>query len=140
MARDRLGRDVFSRGAPEPVKVVKLRTYKDTLYDLLTAYATERVRKLGGKTYQVQHAPVLLIEEARERLERILGKLPDWNTLSQLLPLEWRGGLRRRSAMASTLLACLELARDGRIEIRQMQPFDEIFVKDRGTGGAEAVA
>ena len=52
MGRERLDRDVFGRGDPEPVNVVKLRTYKDTLYDLLTAYATDRVRKLGGKTYQ----------------------------------------------------------------------------------------
>src|SRR6185437_1559958 len=38
MARDRLGREVFERGDPEPVNVIKLRTYKDTLYDLLTSY------------------------------------------------------------------------------------------------------
>ena len=36
MGRERLDRDVFGRGDPEPVNVVKLRTYKDTLYDLLT--------------------------------------------------------------------------------------------------------
>jgi segregation and condensation protein A len=133
MGRERLGRDVFGRGMPEPVKVVKLRTHTDTLYDLLTAYATERVRKLGGKTYRPKQPPVLQIEEARERLERMLGKIPDWSSLSRLIPLDWQGGQRRRSALASTLLACLELARDGRVEIRQLKPFDEVFVKDRIT-------
>ncbi len=131
MAGDRLGRDVFSRGDPEPVNVVKLKTYKDTLYDLLTAYATERTRKLGGKTYVKEHAPVLLIEEARARLERMLGRIPDWSGLQRLLPFEWSGGARRRSALASTLLACLELARDGRVELRQMAPFEEIYVRDK---------
>jgi len=131
MARDRLGREVFARGAPEPVNVVRLRTYKDTMYDLLTAYATERVRKLGGKAYRPRMAPVLLIEEARERLERMLGRIGDWSRLSSLLPFEWSGGERRRSALASTLLACLELARDGKLELRQLRPFDEIYVKDR---------
>ena len=131
MARDRLGREVFQRGAPEPVNVIKLRTYKDSLYDLLSSYATQRVKKLGGKSYQPKHAPVLLIEEARERLERMLGRISDWSGLSRLLPLDWLGGERRRSALASTLLACLELARDGRLEIRQLKPFDEIYVKDR---------
>jgi len=131
MARDRLGREVFERGDPEPVNVIKLRTYKDTLYDLLTSYSTQRVKKLGGKPYQPKHAPVLLIEEARERLERMLGRIGDWSGLSKLLPFEWSGGERRRSALASTLLACLELARDGRIEIRQLKPFDEVYVKDR---------
>ncbi|HEV2560605.1 MAG TPA: ScpA family protein [Rhizomicrobium sp.] len=131
MARDRLGREVFARGAPEPVNVVKLRTNTDTLYDLLTAYATQRVKKAGGKTYSPKHAPVLLIEEARDRLERMLGRIGNWSTLSSLLPHDWVGGLRRRSALASTLLACLELARDGKLELRQLTPFEEIYVKDR---------
>ena len=131
MGRERLDRDVFARGDPEPVNVVKLRTYKDSLYDLLTAYATDRVRRLGGKSYRPQMAPVLHIEEARERLERMLGKIPDWSALTRLLPFEWSGGGRRRSAVASTLLACLELARDGKMEIQQMAPFAEIFVRDR---------
>lgn len=132
MARDRLDRDVFGRGAPEPVNVIKLRTYKDTLYDLLTAYAAERVRSLGGKAYRPAMAPVLAIEEARERLERLVGRMPSWSTLAQLLPFEWTAGVRRRSALASTLLACLELARDGKVEIRQTGPFEDIYVKDRG--------
>jgi segregation and condensation protein A len=131
MARDRLGREVFQRGNPEPVNVIKLRTYKDSLYDLLTSYSTQRVKTLGGKAYQPKHAPVLLIEEARERLERMLGRISDWSGLSKLLPFEWSGGERRRSALASTLLACLELARDGRVEIRQLKAFDEVYVKDR---------
>jgi segregation and condensation protein A len=131
MGRERLDRDVFGRGDPEPVNVVKLRTYKDTMYDLLTAYATDRVRKLGGKAYRPHMAPVFHIEEARERLERLLGKISDWSALDRLLPLEWQGGGRRRSAVASTLLACLELARDGKVEIQQTAPFAEIFVRDR---------
>jgi segregation and condensation protein A len=134
MGRERLDRDVFGRGDPEAVNVIKLRTYKDTLYDLLTAYATDRVRRLGGKSYRPQMAPVLHIEEARERLERMLGKISDWSALTRLLPFEWSGGVRRRSAVASTLLAALELARDGKVEIQQISPFAEIFVRDRPAG------
>ena len=130
MGRERLDRDVFGRGDPEAVNVIKLRTYKDTLYDLLTAYATDRVRKLGGKSYRPQMAPVLAIEEARERLERMLGKISDWSTLTTLLPFEWSGGARRRSAVASTLLAALEMARDGKVQLQQASPFAEIYVRD----------
>src|SRR5580704_730861 len=131
MGRERLDRDVFGRGDPEPINVIKLRTYKDTMYDLLTAYATDRARRLGGKAYRPEMAPVLHIEEARERLERMLGKISDWSALTRLLPFEWSGGTRRRSAVASTLLACLELARDGKVEIQQTAPFAEIYVRDR---------
>jgi segregation and condensation protein A len=131
MARDRLGRDVFPRGAPEPMNVIKLRTQTDTLYDLLTAYGAQRLKRARGSSYRPVHAPVLLIEEARQRLEHMLGRIGNWNALSNLLPADWNYGGRRPSALASTLLACLELVRDGRIEIRQLQPFEEIYVKDR---------
>lgn len=131
MGGDRLDRDVFGRGDPEPVNVVKLKTYKDTLYDLLTAYATQRVRKLGHGTYVRPHIPVLQIEEARARIERMLGKISDWSGLDRLIPFEWSGGQRRRSALASTLLACLELARDGKVEIQQLAPFEPVFIRDR---------
>ncbi len=134
MGRERLDRDVFGRGAPEPINVVKLRTYKDTMYDLLTAYATDRVRKLGGKSYRPQMAPVLAIEEARERLERMLGRISDWSALTTLLPFEWSGGNRRRSAVASTLLAALEMARDGKVQLQQAAPFAEIYLRDGQRG------
>jgi segregation and condensation protein A len=135
MARDRLGRDIFARGAPEPTNVVFLRNYTDSLYDLLTAYAGGRVKKFRGVTYQPVVQPIVQIEEARERLERMLGKIPDWSGLHNLVPVEWSGGLRRRSAIASTLLACLELTREGKLELRQMAPFEEIYVKDYRAGG-----
>jgi segregation and condensation protein A len=140
MGRERLGRDVFGRGAPEPVNVIRLRTYKDSLYDLLTAYATERVRKVRGGVYRPVQPMVLQIEEARERLERMLGRIADWSALTRLLPLEWSGAGRRRSAMASTLLACLEMARDGRIELQQAEAFAEIFVRDRAGERPEPVS
>ena len=130
MGGDRLGREIFARGMPEPVNVIKLRTYKDSLFDLLSAYAGERIKTLRGKNYQLQAAPVMLIEQARERLERMLGSIPDWSGLSRLIPFDWSGGQRRRTALASTLMACLEFARDGRVEMRQLAPFDEIYIRD----------
>jgi segregation and condensation protein A len=133
MGRERLDRDVFGRGDPEPVNVVKLRTYTDTLYDLLTAYATDRVKRLGGKAYQPVQPLVLQIEEARARLERMLGRISDWSSLDSLIPFEWSGGPRRRTALASTLLAALEMARDGKVQLQQAEPFAEIYLRDRSS-------
>ncbi len=131
LARDRLGRDVFARGEPEPIIVVRTRKHSDSLYDLLTAYSQQRVRKLGHRVYEMTRAPVYLIEEARERIERMLGQVPYWSARTRFLPPEWGAGPRRRSALASTFSAALELTRDGRLEMRQMKPFGEIFLKDR---------
>ena len=132
MGRDRLGRDVFARGQPEPIKIVTQRTQTDTLYDFLTAYSQHRIKHAALKMYELARHPFFLIEEARDRLERLLGKIPDWSALTQYLPPEWASGQRKRSALASTFSACLEMARDGKLLIRQLKPFGEIFLKDRG--------
>jgi len=139
MGRERLDRDVFGRGDPEPVNVVRLRTHTDTLYDLLSAYATDRVKRLGGKAYAPVQPIVLQIEEARARLERMLGRINDWSGLESLLPFEWSGGARRRTAVASTLLAALEMARDGKLELQQLAPFAEIFIRDRAANDLSPV-
>jgi len=131
MARERLDRDVFARGAPEPVSVIRTKKHVDTLFDLLTAYSQQRVRRVGHSVYEMVRPPVLLIEDARERLERLIGKLPQWSLLTKFLPNEWSAGPRRRTAIASMFSACLELTRDGKIEIRQLTTFGELFLKDR---------
>jgi segregation and condensation protein A len=127
----RLERDVFARGHPEPIVIEKIRKPTDNIYDLLSAYARERIRRVSHQVYDVIRAPIFLIEEARERFGRMLGRIPDWSLLSRFLPPDWNMGQRRRTALASHFLACLELARDGRIAIRQLAPFGEIFVRDR---------
>ena len=138
MARNRLGREVFVRGMPEAVNVVRLPDHIDSLYDLLSAYAAQRARRARLDSYSPVHAPVLLIEAARERLQRMLGRIGSWSALSRILPPDWCAGARRRSGLASTLLACLELVRDGKIEMRQLSPFDEVYVRDRGPQSGRA--
>jgi segregation and condensation protein A len=139
MSRDRLGRDVFARGEPEPVRVVRTRNYTDKLYDLLTAYSQQRIRVLGHRVFEMVRAPIYLIEEARARIESMLGQMPSWSLITKFLPPSWGLGARRRTALASTFSAALELARDGKVEIRQMAPFGEIFLKDRPLRAEETV-
>ena len=131
MARERLGRDVFARGNPEPTVVVRNREHVDTLYDLLNAYSQQRIKRAGQSVYELVRPPVLLMEEARERLERVMGRMPQWNLLTKFLPQDWATGPRRRSALASMFSACLEMTRDGKLEMRQLTTFGELFVKDR---------
>ena len=42
-----LGRDVFERGAPEPLVIETQKEYADTLLDLLKAYAERRTRRMS---------------------------------------------------------------------------------------------
>ncbi|HUH83596.1 MAG TPA: ScpA family protein, partial [Stellaceae bacterium] len=128
MARPQLGRDVFPRGAPEGLPRVLKPVYDVTLYELLRAYGDQRQRKEGA----VLHigAPELYsMDDALHRLERVLGRLPEWRMLMSFLPRGLRGGVIERSAVASTFAASLELVRSGKLELRQERAFGPIYIR-----------
>lgn len=135
MARDRLGSEVFWRGSPEGIRVIKTPRHADTLIDLLKAYATQRVKKIAHASYEIQRLRVFAIEDARRRLERMIGTVIDWAVIDTLLPTDFSKGRSRRSGLASTLSATLEMARDGHVELRQMAPFAPVYVRARTPAG-----
>ena len=127
MARDRLGRDVFARGAPEGVRVVRQARWSASLYDLLAAYG--RVSARSRPTLHVVRArEVMTLEDALARLDALLGRSTGWDRLERFLP-DLASPRLRRSALASSLLAALELARQGRAELRQAAPFDPLYLR-----------
>ena len=127
MARDRLGRDVFLRGAPEGLRVVRHSRWQADLYDLIAAYGGVRARTEPA-VHVIGRRPVMTLDEAMIRVERMLGTRVAWTRLEAFLPdSEDRG--YRRSALASSFVAALELARLGRVEIDQQAPFSPLYVR-----------
>lgn len=131
MTRNRLGRDVFNRGAPEGVRVDRRNEYTAELYDLLKAYARQREKTLHVN-YRVRPRPVVTLKEARTALERLVGTLADWGRIDECLAEYVLGHVSRTSAIASTFGASLELARDGEIEIRQERAYAPVYVRRKG--------
>ncbi len=128
-----LGRDVFERGAPEPLVVETQKEYGDTLIDLLKAYAGRRQRKMVHQSYTVKKQAVWSIKEARETLERLLGVMDEWGTFDLWLEKYISHPETRRSVRASSFTASLELAREGVIELRQDEAFQPIFLRRRAS-------
>lgn len=133
MKRLRMGVHVFQRGAPEGIRVTRTSIYTGTLYDLLKAYSQERIRALAPTTLTFKRPPVYAIDVARKRLEKMLGMMLDWDAIDVFLPDGYTTGKERRSAIASTFSAALELARDGHLEVQQADPFTSLFVRKRQT-------
>jgi segregation and condensation protein A len=129
MARNRLDRDVFGRGAPEPVVVERKPAWADTLYDLLSAYAERRQKRVVRSTYTVTRQPVITVKEARAILERLIGGLSDWGRFDAFLTAFTVPPERRPSVIASSFNATLELVREGRAEIRQDGHFRPIWLR-----------
>lgn len=128
--RDRLGRDVFARGAPEPVCVVRRPRFEATLYDLLAAYAAQRQRS-AVRRYAVRRRTVWSLQAAREVLERLVGVVSEWTALDALLAEYLARPEHRRTVRASSFSALLELVREGRFEIQQGEPFAPIYLRNR---------
>ena len=129
MARNLLGRDVFGRGAPEPLVFETKREYADNLIDLLMAYAERRQRKLRQQSYTVHKLPTFSIKEARVALERLIGAMDDWSTFDNWLANYLDDPELRRSVKASSFTASLELAREGLIEMRQDGAYGPLYMR-----------
>jgi len=127
LARDRVGRDVFLRPAPEGLHDVRMRRWDASLYDLLAAYGQVKARN-EPVVHMVARRPVVTLDAALQYLQRLIGVKLDWAELSDFLPADYRGPLRR-SAIASSFVAALELARQGRVDLRQEGAFEPLYLK-----------
>jgi segregation and condensation protein A len=136
MARPRLGLDVWPRGAPE-ARVEKVPGgWALTMHELIAAYAAARRRGLGRRGYVPPPMQLMSVQDALERLGRLLRVVPDWAVLTRFLPPGLGAGLPTRAGVASMLIAGLELAKEGRLDLRQEEPFGPIWVKRAGEGAA----
>jgi segregation and condensation protein A len=127
LGRDRVGRDTFQRGAPEGLRLVRKSAWRVTAFELFAAYGGVKAR--SQPPMHVVHARnVMTLDEAIERVSQMLGMAIEWTQLEAFLPTTDDPQLRK-SALASSFLAALELARRGRIEIDQEEAFAPLLVK-----------
>jgi segregation and condensation protein A len=135
MARPRTGQDVFLRGAPEGVVVTPVPVYDLSLHELLQAYGATRHRTEAA-VLTIEPAEFHSMDDALNRLARFIGRLPNWREIASFLPRELRGEVFLRSALAATFAATLELARRGRLELRQDRAFGPIYLRSAAPAAA----
>ena len=127
LGRDRIGRDVFQRGAPEGLRLVRKSAWQVSAFDLFAAYGAVKARTVPPM--HVVHArSVMTLEEAIERVARMIGMAIDWMHIEAFLPAT-EDARFRRSALASSFVAALELARRGRLDIDQEGPFTALRLR-----------
>jgi segregation and condensation protein A len=129
MARDRLGRDRFVRGVTEDVTRRKTVNYSANLLDLMQGYARIRTRD-DFRPFVMDRDTVFTMEQALQRMRGLIGFTGHWTDILSYLPDGWTDDpKKRRSATASTFAASLELAKEGKIVIRQDEIFSPIQIK-----------
>ncbi|WP_135078139.1 ScpA family protein [Terasakiella sp. SH-1] len=126
MELNTLGQLIHKRGQPESFGKLDEVTYDVTLYDLMKAYG-DQMNKHVDQTLHIEPMDLYSMDMAIERLRNFLGKIPEWTQLVNFLPNDLKNSLHTRSAIASTFAAALEMARDGKLKIRQSDTFGPIY-------------
>lgn len=133
MARDQLGRDFFARGIPQDVVIRKKVVYKATILDLMQAYARLRTKADFTPLNIKERDRIVTMEQSLDHMRGLIGHALEWGDLHQFLPAGWQDDAKfRRSAIAATFAAALELVKEGTIDIRQGDVFAPIEIKSKG--------
>ncbi len=127
MARDRVGRDVFVRGDPEGLKVLRKNQWQCDWFELVRAYGQVKLRT-EPVVHMVAERPVMTLDSAINRVSAMLGVSVDWMEIRSFLPAHADPRLKR-SALASSFLAALELARMGKAELRQEETYGPLHLR-----------
>lgn len=128
------GQVIFKRGMPEGLRSRTTPLYGAEIFDILQAYGNSRAR-VAIQNHKVPKPLVLSLEGARLRLKRALGGIElsedEWVSLEKLMPTadELKEGVPTESIRASSLLAGLELAKEGDVELRQTGAFTPIYLR-----------
>jgi segregation and condensation protein A len=131
--RPQLGQDVFARGAPEDLTERDRSRLALDMPGLMRAYLTALRRGSAANPYRPRPVDLWSVQEALARLAALMGSLPDWSTLDAFLPETLGTPLQRRGALASTLIAGLEMARSGTLRLRQEAAFGPILLRSTQT-------
>ena len=127
LGRDRIGRDVFARAAPEGLRLVRKSAWQASAFDVFAAYGRVKARTQPAM-HVVANRAVMTLEDAIQRVSALIGRALDWTTLETFLPVT-ADPAYRRSALASSFVAALELARQGKLELEQEAPFADLMVR-----------
>jgi segregation and condensation protein A len=134
--RPQLGRDAFVRGRPEffgvSVDAGPAIDVVEFLWAGMALFEDTEAPDAAPVYRPPLHLELYVAVEAQARILHRLADAPDGHRLDALLPPEAAGAprsiLRQRSAWSSTLIASLELAKQGEVVLRQDAAFQPIHV------------
>ena len=130
LKRERLGREIRTRGMKAKFKMIYNSEYKVNLFDLLKAYSSIIMTKDFQKI-NIPKLPVFTTEDGIKRIKEFFGKLLEWKDLDELIPKNFKVGSKiKRTGKAGIFAGSLELAKEGDLSIKQKNLFEKIFIKE----------
>jgi segregation and condensation protein A len=130
LKRKRLGREIRLRGIKGSIRSIYSTEYKLNLYELLKTYSGIIMTK-DFQRMNIPKLPVFTTEDGIKRIREFLGKLMDWKNINDLIPQNFKDGMKyKKTGKAGIFAGSLELVKEGNLTIKQENLFDEIYVKE----------
>ena len=130
LKRKRLGKEIRTRGMRPGIRPIYNSEYKVSLFELLKNYSTIIMTKDFQKM-NIPKLPVFTTEDGIKTIKDFFGKLIDWKKLEDLIPNNFKNGTKiKRTGKAGIFAGSLELVKEGSLQIKQKNLFDEVYIKE----------
>jgi len=130
LKRNRLGREIRTRGIKGNIKSIYSSEYNVSLFELLKSYSSILMTK-DFQTISIPKLPVFTTEDGIKTIKQFLGKLIDWKNINDLIPNNFKNGSKyKKTGKAGIFTASLELVKEGNLSIKQNNLFDDIYIKE----------
>ena len=130
LKRKRLGKDIFLRGIRGNIRSDNSIKFSLTLYELLKNYSSIIMTK-DFHRINIPKLPVFTTEDGIKRIKEFFGSLLDWKNLNELIPLNFKTQKNSsKTGKAGIFAGSLELVKEGNIQIKQDNLFDDIYIKE----------
>ncbi len=129
LKKKRIGRDIFFRGMRGGIKSIYTPIYDVSLYELLKSYANINAQK-SFQRVNIPKLPVLTTEQGINNIRKQLDNLNSWKNITDLIPENYKENTqKKRTGLSGIFAACLELTREGVINMLQKKTFDDILIR-----------
>ena len=130
LKRNRLGREIRTRGIKGNIRSIYSSEYNVSLFELLKSYSSVVMTK-DFQTMNIPKLPVFTAEDGIKTIKQFLGKLMDWKNLDELIPQNFKSGSKyKKTGKAGIFAGSLELVKEGNLSMKQDNLFDDIYVRE----------
>jgi segregation and condensation protein A len=130
LKRNRLGREIRTRGIKGNIRSIYSSEYNVSLFELLKSYSSIVMTK-DFQTMSIPKLPVFTTEDGIKTIKQFLGQLFDWKNIDDLIPNNFKNASKyKKTGKAGIFSGSLELVKEGNLSIKQENLFDDIYVRE----------
>ncbi len=129
LKRNRLGKEIRTRGIKGNIRSIYSSEYNLSLYELLKSYSSIIMTK-DFQRMNIPKLPVFTAEDGIKTIKQFLDKLNKWKNINDLIPKNFKSGSKyKKTGKAGIFSGSLELVKEGSLSIKQDSLFEDIYIR-----------